>query len=422
MRGEYELWLTDDAGHRLLLLSDLSFFSYSRTTRGMGTLEIGAPYNSIRSKINPVFVPDRRVEVWRSPKPGIPKRREGIYFLRKPRTYTRVDGVQMLVIYGRDTKDLLNRRWIIQAAGTTYTRQTDYLDDMMKAIVRTQMLYNHALDPDGVVSPSRAFPSGEFTVQTNKSLGPIVDYNFADRNVLDVLNELKNVSFQLHENNIANERIFFDVVATDVEELAEEILEEDLSESILDENDDPLLEEETITPLAAVAFRFETFAGLYGIDRTASTVFSVENENLDSPDHSIDHLDERNSVIVKGYGRGDSRPWEIVDSEGVNSSRWNRYETFLDASQEPDQDNLADFGYGELYANRPKETINAIFLNRDGSPTTPQSLYGVDWDLGDLLPVFYADRFLNVEVEIVYVAVDEAGQENILGRNNVNEG
>lgn len=420
MSSSYEFWLTDDTGRRIILITNISFFSYARTTRGLGSFEIGVPYQDWIKKVHPFFEPDRRVEIWRSPAKDIPMRQEGIYFLRKPRVYTREDGVQMLVMYGRDPKDLLNRRWIIQAAGTSYTRKTDYIDDMMKDIVREQMLYNSARDPDGVLSPSRYMPQGEFLVQADLSLGPSVDYNFADRNVLDVLNELKDASFQLAEGVAANQRIYFDVVPADVGDIADEILEEDSSNPILDESGAALLAETSVSALAFVGFRFETYAGLYGIDRTADLVFSVENENLERPDYTIDHLDERNSVIVKGFGRGDSRPWEIVDSDGVTSSRWNRYETFKDGSQEPDQDRLAELGYEELWSGRPQEKINATFLNVPGSPTSPRSLYGVDWDLGDLLTVSYAGKQFDVEVEIVYVAVNEAGVENIIGRNDVN--
>jgi len=50
---------------------------------------------------------------------------------------------------------------------------------------------------------------------------------------------------------------------------------------------------------------------------------------------------------------------------------------------------------------------------------TPESLYGIQWDLGDLLPVWYADKWFAVEVEVVYVAMDENGAENITGRTEV---
>jgi hypothetical protein len=46
-------------------------------------------------------------------------------------------------------------------------------------------------------------------------------------------------------------------------------------------------------------------------------------------------------------------------------------------------------------------------------------LYGVDWDLGDLLPVKFAGKTFNVEVKVVYVSVDKDGKETITGRSTI---
>jgi len=415
MASSYELWLTDDSGRRITLLKGMSFFSYSRAVKGFSTIEVGLPYRAFKQQVFPVFEPDRRIEVWRSPKTGIPLRLEGVYLLRKPAIYTRVeDGINMIVFYGRGLRDLLARRVVIQAAGTSYTRKEMEIDDMMKEIVSEQMLYGYALDPDGAVSLSRGWPEAEFFVQAKQGLGPVIAHSFADRNVLDTLKDLQSASFQLHDLSIANEKIYFDI-ATYTTGNSGYIQEEATEDAILDELGNPILAETRNMN----ALRFETYAGLYknGQDRTTGVVFSVENNNLKEPYFSENHLQERNSVIVKGFGRGDSREWVIVDGDGVHSSRWNRCEIFKDASNEPDQDLLEDFGYATLHENRPEETMEAVFLNVPPSADTPSSLYGIDWDLGDLLPVFYADRQFNSEVTIVYVAVNDKGRETITGRS-----
>jgi len=422
MPSTYELILQDDTGRKICNLTGFAFFSYSRTLRGLGVFEIGFPYDEFSQKVFPTFEADRRVEIWRSPKAGVPMRREGIYLLRMEKIYTREeDAVKMIVLSGRDLKDLLNRRNVIQAAGTTYTYKEDAVDDLMKAIVREQMLYNNATDPDGTVSNDRAYPVGEFLVQGDQGLGPIVPYSFTDRRVMDVLKELQNISFQLHRDSIANERIYFDVIPVDVRGLVEEILQEGDNSPILDEMGLSLLDETSLIVHTNTGFKFVTYAGLVGQDRTGGLVFSVENNNLKSPYYSLNRLEEANSAIVKGFGRGDSREWVIVDSDAVKDSRWNRIETFVDASNEPDQDRLEDYGNSELSERRAQEKISAVFLNTEGSDDTPQSLYGIDWDLGDLLPVAYAGRQDNAEVEIVYVAVNENSVETITGRSNVND-
>ena len=422
MTVSYELWLLDDSGRPIMLLQDLAFFSYSRTVRGFGTLLIGMPYQDFRKKIFPVFQVDWRVQVMRSAGFGMPMREEQTYLLRLHEIYKRLtDGIEIIRFYGRDAKDLLRRRHVIQAAGFPQTRKTDFIDDMMKEIVREQMLFGSALDETGGVDNTRAFPEDEFLVQGKVSLGPSHTATFADRQVLDVLKELHEASFQLNEDNpFLNSRIYFDVIPFDAQGRLEYILDED-GLVILDEEAWGLLDEESPEISAIQGFKFVTFADLRGQDRTESAlVFNVENENIEGPDYRKDFTEEENSIIVKGFGRGDSRAFERVqDDQRVGASRWNLNEGYEDASTEPDQDNLVDFGYARLHEGRPKEEINAVFLNTPGGPDTPQSLYGVDWDLGDLLPVEFADKRFNVEVTIVYVAVDEDGKETITGRSDI---
>lgn len=369
-----------------------------------------------------MFQPDWRVDVWRSPKIGVPKRREGMYLLRKPRIYTREsDAMQIIILYGRDCKDLVNRRHVIQPAGTAYTRKSDYIDDMMKAIVREQMLYGTATDVDMVVDNSRAYPQDEFFVAGDLSLGPLHTKTFPERNVMDILRELQDASRQLYETNpLTNKKIYFDVMPVDLRSMIYYILDEVTATPILDEQGEPLVDESSVDATADIGFRFVTYAGLYGQDRTDGLVFSIENNNIRDIEYSENYLEERNSAVVKGFGRGDSRDWVVVDnSPAIGMSRWNRVEVFVDASTEPDQTRLEDFGYPALDEHSVKKMISGTFLNVPGSDDTPESLYGVQWDLGDLLPVYYVNRYFSVEVEIVYVAMDESGAETITGRSEI---
>jgi hypothetical protein len=427
MSSSYEFWLSDDAGERICLLQDIAFFSYSRPVSGFGTLQIGFPYAAFQQQVFPLFQPDRRVEVWRSPGYDIPLRHEGTFLLRRHNIYTRItDNVQMIVLYGRDTKDLLRRRWIIQPAGYSQTLKEDYVDDMMKEIVREQMLFGSALDADAVADNSRAYPQDEFSVQGENSLGPIIPATFADRNVLDTLKDLSDATLQLYDTApLTNKRIYFDILPNTVEQRMSYILEEDEQGAILGEAGEPMLEEASPLQDATIhGFQFMTFADLRGTDRTLSAlVFSVENGNLSDPHYTMSHMEEENAAIVKGFGRGDSRAWdEVLVTDRIGESRWNRCEVVVDASTEPDQDRLADYAYPPLHKNAPKEELDATILNTPGGENAPRSLYGVDWDMGDLLPVAYAGKTFHVEVSIVYVAVDEAGAETITGRNTISAG
>lgn len=422
MAAAYELWLTDDIGKRIIELTGYAFFSYSRSTFGYSTFQIGIPYVLFKDSVYPVFELDRRIEVWRSPATGYPMRLEQIYLLRKQRVYTRSsDDVQILELFGRSPIDLLRRRVIIQASGSSFTRKTGPIDDIMKEFVREQTLYGYATDENGTADNERAFPEKQFDVSNGLSLGPSVTVNYPDRNLLDILVELRSMSFQKAKENSANRKIYFDVVPAIFSTFLVYILQEnDLF--IDDEYGNALLDETSVSEDTVInnGLRFQTYADLYGNDRTTGVVFSDKNGNLETPDYNKTHLEEVNAIIVKGNGRGDSRQVDIVtDDDRIGASRWNRCEAFLDAPNEPEQSNLADIGNASLWKGEPVEEINAVILNTPGSNSIPRSLYGVDWDLGDILPVEYAGQMFSVEVAIVYVSLNDDGEERITGRNRV---
>lgn len=419
MPSSYEFWLLDDTGKRIVLLQNYSYFSYSRSLLGYGTFLMGIPYEDWKKQVYPTFQVDWRVDVWRAADEKTPMRREAMYLLRMQKIYTRVDGITMIAFTGRDLTDLLSRRFVMQAAGSLYTYKSAPVDDMMKQIVREQMTYGLAADENGTLDPSRAFPP-EFTVQEDLGLGPTVALAFADRNVMDVIRELKQASFQLNAISIANNRIFYDIVPRDMDGIPDYILEEASGRPIADEVSGYIESESGGKAFKGVGFQFQTFAILRGQDRTQEIEFSIANNNLKEPYFSDSSLEEVNAVTVKGYGRGDSRvAVRVEDTERVNASRWNRMEGYKDGSQEPDQSRLADIGYPELYAGQHKEEFSAVFLNTPGGPDSPRSLYGVDWDLGDLVRASYAGKQFNLEIVIVYVAIDENGIETITGRNQV---
>jgi len=395
MTVEYELYLTDDHGRRKKLIRDTFFLSYTRAVSALGTCSLGLAFKPFIADFNPYFQPDWRLEIWRSPKYGTPLRREDVFMLRKFEVYTRrEDSVQIIQFYGRNGIDLLNRRHIIQRATTQWTTKTDYADDMMKEIVREQMLYGSSVDEDGTQDNTRAWPNGEFSVESDKSAGPTITKSFEGKRVFDVLKDIKATSFQKYQDDPDNvKRIFFNVDPV------------------------PLSLSGNASPLG---WKFVTRSGLYGIDRTNGLEFSLENENIESPTYSLSHLDEVNSVYVQGGGRGETQIIEpVTDSARVISSSWNRVEKVTSASNETDTTGLQDAGTAELEKNKPAENLPVVFLNTPGNADTPRSLYGLDWDLGDRLPINYAGKQFEAEVNIIYVSVHDDGREEVTGRNEI---
>jgi hypothetical protein len=345
--------------------------------------------------VNPFFTPDMRIDIWRSAADGIPLRREDTYMLRKPEVYTREDGVQIIMLRGRNGMDLLNRRFVIQYEDTSYTKKTGYLDNIMKQIVREQMLYGSCRGYAGVIDNDRAYPYGEFTVEQDHALGPSITHAFAGRRVLDILRELNELSFSKHAENSANRKIYFGVVPVE------------LSGSI-----NSLKE-----PAAQTGYQFRTFPDLRGIDRTDGIEFSVENGNIDNPMYIESHFDEVNAVYVMGQGTNEARAvQEIENLTLISKSRWNRCEEVRTATFETDTSGLTSAGMVALGEGRPVFSLDCAFLNSPGSSNTPRSLYGIDWDMGDLLPVSYAGKQFEVEVINIYVSVNDDGVETISGR------
>lgn len=400
MSGTYELWLTDDTGNRLAYLADFgepNFFSYTRAVSQISVFSVGLDYRAFSQKFNPYFKPDWRVELWRSAAYGVPLRLEDVFMLRKPNVYMRQDNVEILQFYGRNGIDLLNRRFVVQKDGTSYTRKSDYADDMMKDVVREQSLYGSVVDETGTADNSRGFPQGEWSVSPDNSLGPSISQNFAGKKVYDVLDGIKKETFQLNEDSPSTyERVYFDVR--------------------------PIVLSPTAAPSGSrLGWIFNTSVGLLGMDRTLNgKIFSAENENLSDPSYSINHLDEVTAVFALGNGAGNSRiVQEVTAANRLQASRWNRIESVVNSSSSTSTAQLNAAGRAELRANRPVEEFQGTILNTPGRNDVPQSLYGIDWDLGDLLRVEYARKQFDAEVVNVYVSVNDKGEEEITGRMEV---
>lgn len=416
--AKYEVWLTDDAGNRIQLVDDFNYLSYSRLVSGMGIIQVGYSFEKFSNKITPYWKLDRRIEVWRAPDDTTPLRREAVFLLRSPRIYTREsDGYVYLEFYGRSPIDLLARRSIPQYAGSSYTSKTDEIDDMMKAIVRENMLYGSCVDETGIVDNDRAFPQYEFSVQPDRSLGPSISKSFADSMVLDTLEKLRDISFQKNRENPANRRIFFDVVPYELQNYAIYILDADY-EIVYDESGEPLLDETSVQTLSPSGFQFQTIADRFGLNRTQLIEFSQENGNFVGGSYQKSHMEERNVAYVKGQGEGLSRQVEtVIDQDRVNESRWNRLETIVEASNETTVAALQSAGNEELGNSLPTDELYGTFRSVPATDVAPRSLYGLDWDLGDLVRVKYAGKFFDAEIMTVHVSINDEGKETISGRN-----
>lgn len=385
MAATYEFWLCDDAGRRMYLFRNIAFASYARTTQGYGTIQLGLPYDYYLKDNQAFFKPDWRIDVWRSPTTGILARREGSFLLRKPQIYQReTDGMRIIEFYGRSPLDILRRQHYKGAADLT-----DNIDDIMKAIVRAQFTTTpsaYSTAPTTLNGGVYAY-TGEFAVDADSGDGPIITDNFYLKNVLEALQDLKKQSVTLNGAATTNKKIYFDVI-----------------------------EDESIGLSGGFGYRFRTYPDRRGRDRTGGTVFSVENGNLAVPTYYEDYLDQITSVFE--YNSSQSWASQNVQSADQYLSRWNYIEKAETNSDDSSASALSD-AQTTLQEGAAVKMLNADFMNSPGSPILPRALYGIDWDLGDLLPVVFAGKSLNCEVAIINVAVNDQGKETITGKTQV---
>lgn len=386
MASTFEVWLCDDFGRRKYLFEKFSSLSYSRTSHGYGTCQLIMPYDKFQKDVGFFPKPDMRIDIWRSPATGIPARRESSFLIRKINLYQRTtDNLRMLEIFGRSPLDLLHRQvW------KTNATITDSIDDIMKTIVRGRFVMNlTAYSTVPMTVQGGVYTStGEFAVDEDAGDGPSITApaSMYLRNVLDILQDLKATSFTLNDTLSTNKRILFDVIEDD--------------------------------SLSSVGFgyRFRTYPILRGRDRTGQLTFSVENGNIAAPVYYEDYLDEITSVFIYN----DSQTWASQNEQSNDQylSRWNYIEDAQTTSEATAAGALTNVR-SVLRDKKAKKVFNADFLNSPGDRNHPRSLYGVDWDMGDLLTVKFGNMVMQSEVAIVYVALDENGQETITGKSTV---
>ena len=370
MSSSYEIWITDDAGRRISLMKNYSSIYYSRTNAGYGTCQLIVPFNKYIKDIGALPRPDMRIDVWRSPESGIPIRREGSFLIRKFTIYQRkTDNVRVIEILGRSPLDILRRQTNHALVGNLY----GYIDELMKSIVRSTLVdipssYAYSTTPV-TVQDGFYTSTGEFGVDDFDFSGPLVVFNAGMKNALDILKDLKSTSFTLNEQDSANRKIYFDVI-----------------------------EDESLGLPGGFGYRFRTYADLRGKDRTNGISFSTENGNIQVPVYYEDYLDEITSIFH--YNSAEAWSPQGAQSPDRYLSRWNCIDERITTTETDVDADLVKI-QGELRDSGAQKVFSCDFLNSPGSDTQPRSLYGADWDMGDLLPVKFAGKVMNAEVVIV---------------------
>ena len=366
---QHEIWICDPRGNRLAFIDQILNLTVVRTVNQVGEVHLELPGDFDQSLLQL----DSLIEVWRSPYLAGALRLEAVGLMRYFDLGKNAEGLESIVIAGPDQVDLLRRRIVAYAAGSAYAAKTDILDDMMKAIVRENL---GSLATDA----TRNLTSLSFTVAGDTSDGPSATRSFAWKNVLEALQGLSDLSVEL------DIPIYFDVIPRVISQ-------------------------------TKIGFEFRTYKDLRGQDRTIYTdplFFDTESGALVDTRVIYDYRDEVNYFYTGGQGEGSDRTMvETSDTSRTGASPWNRREAFADARNEDTTAGVTSKGQEKLQEGKPLIRFAGSLVD------TSHSRYGIDWDLGDKIPVAHMGRQFNVITSSIRWEINSEGNDTVVSRFEV---
>ena len=162
--------------------------------------------------------------------------------------------------------------------------------------------------------------------------------------------------------------------------------------------------EVTIDPLDDRKYLFKTYHPYRGLDRRRDNgvndevVFSFGLTNIGSAKYETSMIGQHNALFLLGDGDGASRTIHpAYDTASI--SRWGRREFVEDSRGLDDETELITRGNALLEENRERETATIQVQE------STNSVYGVNWDLGDLVTVDIPEWGVTMERQIRQVAV-----------------
>jgi len=361
--SNYEIWLGDDQGTRLITLNNTSGFRLIKRLNRPGYFAIDLPLSFDRTLIRR----DARVEIWRKDFAG-KLDLEFLGLLRQFKYKTDRSGNTKITISGPDLNDLLNRRHVLYLTGSSEaTASAKEADDLLKRIVDENM-GGSATDAD------RDFTAtGELTIQGDLTAGPTITRTLSFKNVLDLCQDIAEASRQKGTN------LYFGIV-----------------------------------PHTPKNWEFITRTGQWGQDRTIvgnQGVIGLEFGNLSDPQYEVDWNGEITNVTGLGQGEGAGRnTQEIEDATRVKASRFNRIEAVKDARRESAAAGIQDAAREVLESNRPRRRFRGRIVQ------TKAFVYGRDWGHGDKLSWTYLGEQGDAFVQLIDIRVNGKGEEKVSAR------
>lgn len=344
MTASYVLTLLDPNGGYVAVLDVIAALDCAQPANAVGALTLtlppSLPFALLRKDSRLVL--DRTVG-------GLTH--TSTWLLRRAENTMSDDGARARRVTAVDLRDLLRRRIVPVASQGVATGPAD---DLMKQIVRDNFVT--------ASNPDRNLPA--LTVAADTSSAPSVTLEFANRNVLQVLQDLAAASMA------AGTYLAFDVVPIDD------------------------------------GIEFRTYPTVWGFDRRAEVLLSAERGTLAAVATDTDYTDE--ATVVYASGRGDEIiTVTAVDAGRIAQSPFGRIEGYLNAASAETLAAVQAAADAELQAGRARELFSARLVEQPGLR------YGVDVYLGDLVQAEYDGTLYDCRVEPVRLTLDGAGNETV---------
>jgi len=355
---KYQLTWFDHYGNSKGTINAFSAIEYVKTLNAIGSLVVDIPRGLYQFD---QFAVGDILEVWREKNGVLELQNETAYFLQDWEFRTGQKGDEFIRLMASDANWLLDTAIVYASAGSADASMSDYPDDMMKAIVNTQL---------GLSSPYSA--RRKLSVAPDLSAGGAsITKAFAYRNVLNVLIEIAALA---GEGGVF---LAFDVVRTQ-----------------------------------PATFEFRTYTGQRGINhgRTSGDPRLVGKQygNLSEATFGVYHANERNYIYVGGQGEEAARTIvQRSNTARIGASKWNRRELFVDSRQNELTASLNAEGDAALDEFKPRKVLTGRL--RD----TPGMQYGVHYGFGDILSAEAFGFHVDCHVASVRVRVDQDNGEQI---------
>lgn len=356
MTTQYQLRIYNRSGTLQHIVTDMRNLSYVREVNSPGLLmfELSANHRATAS-----FELDGQVEVWRSNlERGIDWYCDFYAFWRGEERETDSNGVSIYRAVCPGQMDLLNRPVVAYAANTT--NRTLFTTQKAETIVKNLVKYNATSSGTTGDGRKRDVTLTGITVETDGARGNTLDVACAWRDLLKVLQEVS-----------ATGGGDFDLVKT-----------------------------------AAASWEFTWYPDQFGTDRSTSVVMALEYGNIANPKLVRSYMNDKTTAIVGGTGQDDART--IVVRTGTNYiAGYSDQEFFVDARNTLTTAGLENTGDVALYNQKAKDELTFDVLQ------VPQTLYGRDYFLGDLITARYETVTAVKKIQRVSIAMQADGTEQI---------